>query len=177
LIEKNKNKRIFYREMKKIILIRHAKSAWDDPSLSDHERPLAERGQRDAPKMAKRLKDRGIHADLILSSTALRAKETAQITAQELKYPNDQLVLEPSLFHASPHSILKYLRSQKDQYNTILIFGHNPGFTDLATFLGGDIDNLPTAGQFGFKLKSEHWADLKPETVESWFFDYPKKQI
>ncbi|GAA0878788.1 phosphohistidine phosphatase SixA [Algoriphagus jejuensis] len=161
--------------MKKIILVRHAKSAWDDPSLSDHDRPLAERGLKDAPKMAKRLKKRRIHADLLVSSSAIRAKETAKITAKELDYPKEKIVFDSSLFHASPHSLLKYLRSQNDNHNTILIFGHNPGFNDLITFLGGEIDNLPTAGQFGFKLKSEHWAELKPENVQPWFLDYPKK--
>lgn len=162
--------------MKKIILIRHAKSAWDNPKLNDHDRPLAERGLKDGPKMAKRLKKRGIHPDLMISSTALRAWDTAKFIAKELDYPFEQIVTESSLFHASPHSILKFIRMQKDFNNTILIFGHNPGFTDLITFLGGDIDNLPTAGQFGFKLKSEHWADLKPEEVEPWFFDFPKKE-
>ncbi len=161
--------------MKKLILIRHAKSAWDDPSLADHDRPLGERGLRDAPMMAKRLNKRGIQADLMISSSALRAKETAKFVAKELGYSKDKIVLESSLFHASPHSILKYLRSQDDQDDTILIFGHNPGFTDFVTYLGADIDNLPTAGQFGFKLNSGHWADLKPENIEVWFFDYPKK--
>ena len=125
--------------------------------------------------MAKRLKKREIQVELMITSTAVRARETAFLIAKELKYPKKHIVLDSSLFHASPHSILKYLRSQNDKYKTILIFGHNPGFTDLVTFLGGDIDNLPTAGQFGFILKSEHWADLNPENVEFWFFDYPKK--
>lgn len=162
--------------MKKIILIRHAKSSWDSPWLNDHDRPLAERGLDDAPKMAKRLKKRGIQPDLILSSTALRAVETAKIIAKELGYSKDKIVLESGLFHASPHSILKYIRMQKDSINSVLVFGHNPGLNDLITFLGGDLENLPTAGQFGFKVKSEHWADLKPETAEVWFFDYPKKK-
>lgn len=160
--------------MKKIILIRHAKSSWDNPWLNDHDRPLAERGLNDAPKMAKRLKKRGISPDLILSSTALRALDTAKFAAKELDYPKDKIVLESGLFHASPHSILKTIRMQKDSHNTILVFGHNPGLNDLITYLGGDIENLPTAGQFGFKLKSEHWADLKPETAETWFIDFPK---
>ena len=161
--------------MKKIILIRHAKSSWDNPWLGDHDRPLADRGKKDAPKMAKRLKKRGIHPDLIISSTALRAAETAKITAKELGYPEDEIFWEKNLFHASPHTILKYIHMQKDSKNTILVFGHNPGFNDLVIFLGGNIENLPTCGQFGFKLKSEKWADLKPETAEVWFFDYPKK--
>lgn len=162
--------------MKKLILMRHAKSAWDNPALSDHDRPLAERGLEDAPKMAKRLHKRGIQADLMISSTALRAKDTARFVAKELSYPKDKIILESNLFHASHHSILKHLRMMDDKHNIVLVFGHNPGFTDVVTFLGGNIDNLPTAGQFGFTLKSDHWAELKPETTETWFFDYPKKK-
>lgn len=161
--------------MKKIILIRHAKSSWDNPWLGDHDRPLAERGKKDAPKMAKKLRKRGIHPDLILSSTALRAAETAKITAKELGYLEDEICWEKNLFHASPQTILKYIHMQKDSKNTLLVFGHNPGFNDLITYLGGKIENLPTSGQFGFKLHSEKWSDLKPETAEVWFMDFPKK--
>jgi phosphohistidine phosphatase len=162
--------------MKKIILIRHAKSAWDNPWLTDHDRPLAERGLRDAPLMAKRLKKRGIHPDCILSSTAKRAAETALITAKTLDFPQEEIIWEENLYHATPNTILKYIRLQKDNKRTILVVGHNPGFNDLIRQLGGELDNLPTAGQFGFKLKSESWNELNPRTAEVWFVDYPKKK-
>ena len=162
--------------MKKIILVRHAKSSWDDPFLNDHDRPLAPRGINDAPKMAKRLKNRGIVPDLLLSSTALRAAETAKFTAKFLDYPLEEICWETGLFHASPNQILKIIRMQKDSANTILVFGHNPGLNELIAHLGGKLDNLPTSGQFGFNLKSNHWADLKPETAEPWFIDFPKKK-
>ena len=162
--------------MKKIILIRHAKSAWDNPWLSDHDRPLAERGLRDAPKMAKRLKKRGIYPDLFLSSTAIRAAETARIIAKELEFPEEEIICEKNLFHASPNAILKYIHQQKDSKNTLFLVGHNPGFNDLIEYLGGEIENLPTSGQFGFKLKSEHWKDFGPKTAEVWFVDFPKKK-
>jgi phosphohistidine phosphatase len=162
--------------MKKIILIRHAKSAWDNPWLGDHDRPLAERGIVDAPKMANRLKKRGIHPEIILSSTAKRASETAIITAKALGFPEDEITWEKNLYHASPNTILKYIHLQKDSKNTLIVFGHNPGFNELINYLGGNIENLPTAGQFGFKLKSDHWQDLGPKTAEVWFVDYPKKK-
>jgi len=162
--------------MKKIILVRHAKSAWNNPFLNDHDRPLAERGIADAPIMATRLKNRGIIPDFILSSTALRAVETAKITAKILGYSNDEIQLEKSLFHASPNQLLKIIRMKNYSADTLLVFGHNPGFNDLILYLGGDLDNLPTSGQFGFKLISDHWSDLSPENAEVWFFDYPKKK-
>lgn len=162
--------------MKKIILIRHAKSAWDNPWLSDHDRPLSERGLRDAPKMAKHLKKRNINPEIILCSTAKRAVQTAQIIAKEFEFPEDKIIFEENLYHAQPNIILKYIHHQKDSKNTMLVIGHNPGFNELITHLGGKLENLPTSGQFGFKLKAEKWNDLSPKTAEVWFLDYPKKK-
>ncbi|TDQ16407.1 phosphohistidine phosphatase [Algoriphagus boseongensis] len=161
--------------MKKIILIRHGKSAWDQPFLSDHDRPLADRGLRDLPKMAKRLQKREIFPDLILSSSAVRAVETAKITAEALGIEEEKIVVIDKLYHASAHTILKYIKMQHDSINTLFVVGHNPGFNELIEYLGGKLDNLPTSGQFGFKVKSEHWADTDPKTTEFWFMDYPKK--
>jgi phosphohistidine phosphatase len=162
--------------MKKLVLIRHAKSDWNNPWLEDHDRPLAERGLKDAPTMAKRLKKRNLNPEIILSSTALRAVETAKITSKELNFPEEEICFEKNLYHASAGTILKYIHHQKDSKNTLLIFGHNPGLNELISFLGGKIENLPTSGQFGFILKSDRWNDLKPENVEVWFEDFPKKK-
>lgn len=162
--------------MKKLVLIRHAKSDWNNPWLEDHDRPLAERGLKDAPTMANRLKKRNLNPEIILSSTALRAVETAKITAKELNFPEEEICFEKNLYHSSAGTILKYIHHQKDSKNTLLIFGHNPGLNELISFLGGKIENLPTSGQFGFILKSDRWNDLKPENVEVWFEDFPKKK-
>jgi phosphohistidine phosphatase len=162
--------------MKKLIFIRHAKSDWGNPWLNDHDRPLSERGLQDAPKMAKRLKSRILNPCLLLSSTALRAVETARITAKELNFPEDEICFEKKLYHASPGTLLKYIHLQKDSKDTLLVFGHNPGFNELIAHLGGEIENLPTSGQFGFILKSDHWKELQPENVEFWFMDFPKKK-
>lgn len=162
--------------MKNLILIRHAKSSWENPWQNDHDRPLAERGLRDAPIMAKRLKKKGIYPDIILSSTALRAIETAKITAQELSFPEEKIEAEKSLFHASPNMILKCIHQQKDTVETILVFGHNPGMNDLINELGVNLDNLPTSGQLGFKLDAESWSELNRKNVQFWFVDYPKKE-
>lgn len=161
--------------MKKLILIRHAKSSWDKPWQNDHDRPLAERGLRDAPEMAKRLKKRGIQPEIILSSTALRAIQTAKITAQELNFPEEKIETEKNLFHASPNMILKIIHMQKDTHDTLFVFGHNPGLNELINELGVDLDNLPTSGQIGFKLDAESWSELNRKNVQFWFIDYPKK--
>lgn len=161
--------------MKKIILVRHGKSAWDNPFLADHERPLAERGLRDLPVMSKRLLKREIKPDLFLTSTATRALETARIVAEAFNYPTQRIIQKKSLYHASSHEILSILKNQNDDLNLILIFGHNPGFNQLIEDLGGTIDNLPTSGQFAFSFETNNWSEISKKNSSFWFFDYPKK--
>lgn len=161
--------------MKKLLLYRHAKSSWDDPYIEDHERPLAARGLRDAPYMAQRLKKRGIFPDSILSSDAERAKATALITAENLHFPKEQIIRNADLYHASKMALLREIKKTDDRFELLFLFGHNPGLTELINFLGGDLDNLPTCGQFGFILNIHRWADITAENAEVWFYDYPKK--
>lgn len=161
--------------MKKIILVRHGKSAWNNPNLTDHDRPLADRGLNDVPEMGLRLKEKGIAPDLILSSTATRASQTAEILAEVLHIPKSNLVFDKNLYHASYTTILKCIQKQDDSNQLIFIVGHNPGLNDLIDFLGGKIDNLPTSGQYGFLVDSDRWIQLRPQKVRTWFVDYPKK--
>ncbi|MDX5338000.1 MAG: histidine phosphatase family protein [Cyclobacteriaceae bacterium] len=162
--------------MKKIILVRHGKSSWDSPFLSDHDRPLAERGLRDAPRMAKRLRKKGLIPEVILTSTAKRALHTAQLTQEELDISPKCIHPIPELYHSSPNTILKFLRMQNDNHQLIFVVGHNPGMNDLIGDLGGNLDNLPTSGQFGFKFKTDSWKDIDAKNAEVWFVDYPKKK-
>ena len=161
--------------MKKIILIRHAKSDWDNPSLPDYDRPLADRGLRDAPQMAISLKNRGVHLDLICSSTAQRAKQTACITAAVLGYQESEIKWEKSLYHASASYLLQFIQSQSDQVQTLVLVGHNPGLTELINILGVKLDNLPTSGQFAFSLSTDHWKELSRDTCTFAWWDSPKK--
>ena len=161
--------------MKKIILIRHGKSGWDSPWLSDHDRPLAERGIADVPQMARRLQERGLVPDLIVSSTALRAAETARLTAAVFGYPESQIVLEKSMYHASPEELLAVIRRQSEAVQTLVLVGHNPGLTELIQDLGTNLDNLPTSGQFGYTLSNSRWSDFAAEKISNVWIDYPKK--
>ncbi len=161
--------------MKKIILIRHAKSDWDNPSLPDYDRQLADRGLRDAPQMAISLKNRGVHLDLICSSTAQRAKQTACITAAVLGYQESEIKWEKSLYHASASYLLQFIQSQSDQVQTLVLVGHNPGLTELINILGVKLDNLPTSGQFAFSLSTDHWKELSRDTCTFAWWDSPKK--
>ncbi len=163
--------------MKKLILVRHGKSSWEDLRLADHDRPLAKRGLRDAPTMALRLKERGIVPDLLLTSTAERAAHTAKITAQAFDQTSSEFIATRELYHSSYRNILSVIQSVEDRFDTVCVFGHNPGFNDLIDHLGEYIENLPTSGQYGFEADIQIWKDFGPNTAEALFFDYPKKKI
>lgn len=161
--------------MKKIFLIRHAKSSWDEPWSRDHDRPLAPRGLKAAPIMGKRLSKKDIFPDLIISSTAERAKETAILIAKELGTTDQKIVLESMLYHAPPSTYLNVIRQQTESIQTLFLVGHNPGMTDLIQNLGVDLDNLPTAGICGFTCLAKTWKEFSKENCRFIFIDYPKK--
>lgn len=162
--------------MKTLTLLRHAKSSWKDARLQDRERPLNRRGQRDAPVMAERIKQKGIRPSLILSSPAERAWTTARIIAREIGYPAEFLQREDRLYHASVKSIVKLIAEQDTGFNNIMIVGHNPGLTDFANYLSPNLtDNIPTCGFVSFEIDRDDW-DLGGEIETNvMVYDYPKR--
>lgn len=162
--------------MKKLILVRHAKSSWADTSLTDINRPLNSRGKRDAPFMAKLIREKGISPDLILSSPAKRALLTAKVFADELIYPAKDIQLVSEIYEAFYEEIIEVLHDVKDEINTLMIFGHNPGFTDFTNFVSDSyIENIPTCGIVGLELKEESWNKVKEDSFRLLFLEYPKK--
>src|SRR5687767_8864433 len=164
--------------MKTLYIIRHAKSSWDDQEIRDFDRPLNERGKRDAPRMARRLKEKSVTPDLMLSSPAKRALSTCKRIAEVLKYPEDNIQTDKDLYHASTDGILRIIKSIDDKHNVLLLFGHNPGLTDFVNdFMETKknfIDNIPTCGIVCFKIHSDSWKDVKFGEGELVFFDFPK---
>lgn len=163
--------------MKMLILIRHAKSSWEDPYQADFDRPLNKRGNRDAPRMGKRLKAKEIHADLMLSSPAERALSTCKIIAEVIGYKKEKISTDRKLYHANDDQILSVIHKLNDKLDKVIIFGHNPGLTDFANRLGGAseaIDNLPTCAVVAFNLPVDSWKKVEWEKGEVEFFDYPK---
>jgi len=157
--------------MKKLILVRHAKSSWKDPDLSDFERPLNKRGKNDAPVMGKRLKKLGVKPDIIISSTAVRASSTAKIFCEEMGLPEEKLIFDRNLYAAGEDEMLKVLNSLDDKIKTVMLFAHNPGLTDLSNLLSDDfIDNIPTAGVVSLTFKEESWSDLRSQCCNIEFF-------
>ena len=163
--------------MKTLLLIRHAKSSWDNIALSDFERPLNGRGKKDAPAMAKRMKDRKIEIDFFLSSPAKRAKKTAQHFIDVYNAKEKDLVLIPSLYEASSKDFFDAVESINDKNDVVALFSHNPGITDFVNSLTEKyIDNMPTCGVFAVKIKTKNWKDFKNAEKEFLFFDYPKNE-
>jgi phosphohistidine phosphatase len=164
--------------LKSLIIIRHAKSSWDDPSMHDFDRPLNERGERDAPAMAKRLKKRDIYPQQMLSSPAVRAITTCLKFAEVLKFPVNQIVHEKAIYHAGAEALFEVIQRTKELDSTgpVLLFGHNPGLTDFVNeLLDEEIDNIPTTGVVSCKLSIEWWAKARPGCGKLEFFDYPKR--
>lgn len=161
--------------MKRLILVRHAKSSWADFSLPDFDRPLNDRGKHDAPKMAKRLLDQKIDIDLFVASPAKRAKKTAEIFIKAYDHKKDEILFVEELYLAAPDTFFKVIAGLDDKYDTIAIFSHNNGITDFANKLTEThIDEIPTCGIFAVKAKIKHWKDFREAEKEFWFFDAPK---
>jgi len=162
--------------MKRITLLRHAKSSWQDPSLADRDRPLNKRGRRDAPDMGQRLKALGARPSLILTSPANRAKKTARSVARELGYPLEFIQKEDDLYLASPETLIGVVARQENGFNDIILVAHNPGITDLANRLGDmRIQNVPSCGVVAIDIDITEWTELAAYRGTTVFFDYPKK--
>jgi len=161
--------------MKTLLLVRHAKSSWDDPSMSDFDRPLNERGKKDAPKMVERLIEKGITINTFLSSPAKRAKKTAKIFAHAYKKAEEDIFLIPQLYLAASSVFESVLSSLESDSDTIALFSHNPGITDFAnTLTEARIDDIPTCGVFAIKIETNDWKNFREAKKEFLFFDYPK---
>ncbi len=161
--------------MKTLLLVRHAKSSWDNLELSDFDRPLNGRGKHDAPEMAKRVKERKIKIDRFLSSPAKRAKKTAEYFMDEYSSKKNNLVLIPSLYEASVNNFFEALENMNDKDDVVGLFSHNPGITNFVNSLTEKkIDNMPTCGVFAINIQTKKWKDFQDARKEFLFFDYPK---
>jgi phosphohistidine phosphatase len=161
----------------KLLICRHAKSSWQDAGLSDFDRPLNKRGERDAPEMGRRLARQGVRPDLIMTSPAMRAFITACHYARQLGIPPEQIRRNPAQYEASVPKLVSLLRTVDSGVGTLMLIGHNPESTDLANALGGlNIENIPTSGIVALAFSQCAWADLTAGSGTLLFFDYPKKQ-
>jgi phosphohistidine phosphatase len=146
--------------MKTLVLVRHAKSSWGDPGLDDHERPLNDRGRRNAPEMGRRLAARDIRPDLIVSSTAVRARTTAELIADEIGFGADRVETDERLYAATPDEVLEVIRGLDDDASTVFIVGHNPETASLARRFSDEITEMPTSAVAEFRFDVDSWAKI-----------------
>ena len=149
--------------MKKLIIIRHGKSSWKDDKLPDFERPLKKRGKKDSAHMGELLKKKELIPDIVLCSTAKRARQTADILLEEMEYKGTIEYLD-SLYMAEADVFFNTLRTLPD-YNCVMIIGHNPGLETLLQMITNDIKSLPTAAVAHVNLSVEHWDDFNEDTT------------
>jgi len=163
---------------KELLLVRHAKSSWDDPYLDDHDRPLNARGLRNAPEMGKRLQGYGIRPRVWISSTALRAITTAEIIAEQIGFPQDKIQRNKDLYHASATELQEFIAGLDDEFGSAILFGHNPGMTSLvANLYGLLIDNLPTSGVVHLQFNENTWSAVSSAPPARAYFDFPKNEL
>lgn len=145
--------------MKTLMIMRHAKSSWSNSSLSDHSRPLNERGRHDAPRMGRLLAAEDLIPDLIVSSTAVRAADTAGLVALAAGFEGE-IIYTDNLYHAEPEAYIALARTAADNVNSILMVGHNPGIEELVGDLSGHAEHMPTAALAVFKVDIPSWSDF-----------------
>ena len=163
-------------EVKDVCFVRHAKSNWDHPGLSDFDRPLDTRGLHDAPMMALKMHELGLVPDYIITSAANRARSTAEFFKKEFRLADQQVQVTKALYEASAETVYEVLRGAPDTARFVYVFGHNPTFTWVANSIAGvHIDDVPTCGIVHAQLMINSWKKFKPEHAAFIGFHYPKQ--
>ena len=157
--------------MKRLLILRHAKSSWTDSSITDWQRPLNERGLRDAPRAGEWLREHSRVPDLIITSDAVRARTTAELVARSAGYARE-IVVEPSLYLATPDTVLALLNDVKEPTASVMIVGHNPGLEDLVAMLSGEHHGLRTTALAHLSMAINRWDEIDNTTpasiVDTW---------
>lgn len=164
--------------MRTLYLTRHAKSSWNDPHTDDFDRILNERGLRDAPFMATAFAKRGEPVDRIISSPAARAITTAKAFAAALRIPEDRIIQKKEIYLAPVELLVRMVNFLPDDVHRVMLFGHNPGFSDLAQYLGGgDIGEMPTCATVRFDLDVDSWSETSIGVGSLTWYDHPKQHV
>lgn len=162
--------------MKKVYILRHAKSSWADSSQSDFDRPLNERGENDAPFMGEKFSELGIKPDLVLSSPAKRAFNTAAIIAEKINYPFKKIEKQQNMYMAGAHKFLKIINALPDKISSVMLVAHNPGLTELLNDLAGHTtNNMPTCSLAAIEFFVDEWKAISPGSGKLTLYEYPKK--
>lgn len=162
--------------MKTLLLIRHAKSSWDDISLGDRERPLNKRGKKDAPAMGRLLKEKGLLPELVISSPVKRALKTAKLIAEEIDYPKKRIEIREDIYGQGTDALVQLIGGLDESLDNVYLIGHNPELTDLANRLtGAGIHNVPTCGVIAIEFPLPTWAECVQQGGSLALFERPAK--
>lgn len=163
--------------MKNLIIVRHGKSSWEYDGILDIDRPLKQRGIRNGYEMAQRLNEAGVVPELIYSSPASRALHSAVIFCRQLKMSFENLQIIDEFYHYDSDGIIDIVKKTPDEVQSLMIFGHNPVFTEIAdSFAKQEIENVPTTGVVKLSFDVENWMSIAPHNVIDEVFDYPKNK-
>lgn len=161
--------------MKELLLMRHAKSSWKNNKLTDPDRPLTHRGEKDAEKMAEMLKDKKLLPNIIMTSTARRARQTAGTILKECRGEITYIVIE-SLYMAEANGIIDVLKEKAGDAQRVLVIGHNPGLEMLLQHLTGQVESLPTSSIVSLNLPVDEWEQMSVETCASVYEKWTPKE-
>jgi phosphohistidine phosphatase len=162
---------------KKLFIVRHAKSDWSHEGLSDFERPLNERGLRNAPFMADKIAEAGHTIDFILTSPANRAITTAGFFKRRLRLRDNQWDTERKIYEADVQRLLSIVNKLDDTHSSVILFGHNPGLSSLVHELTGEWVVMPTCGIAEVEIPFNAWSMVSPGTCNLISFDFPKRYV
>ncbi|MEN8729455.1 MAG: histidine phosphatase family protein [Desulfuromonadales bacterium] len=161
--------------MKRLILVRHAKSSWKNPGLKDFARPLNGRGKQNAPMMGKRLLRSGILPEVVVSSPAKRAWSTARLIASEIHCKEENLIADSEIYEADVDILMEIIGNFSGDWQDVMLVGHNPGLTELAEMLTGQtLGNLPTCAICCIEFAVESWSEISHGSGRVYHYDYPK---
>lgn len=149
-------------DMKTLLLLRHAKSSWENHSRADFDRPLNDRGRRDAPRMGELLNSLDLVPDRIITSAARRAATTAERVAESSRFDGD-IIRTDELYLADPETYINLARQTDDSIATLMMVGHNPGIEELVEMLGGRDEGMPTAALACIRLSIDSWREISPD--------------
>ncbi|MCB0804850.1 MAG: histidine phosphatase family protein [Bacteroidales bacterium] len=161
--------------MKYLYIVRHAKSSWDHPGLEDYQRPLLEKGKKRTRYVIDYLQKHKVSADLIISSHAVRAKETARIIANGLNYPEDAIKISKEIYYGNSDGLFNHFYDLSEEVDSLFMVGHNPTFTTFANyFMEKSIDNLPTSGVVCIEFDTDSWEGILEVPRKTKFFVTPR---
>ncbi|MFV9473200.1 SixA phosphatase family protein [Advenella sp. RU8] len=163
--------------MKTLLLVRHAKSSWSDPTLTDRIRPLSGRGKHDVIKMGERLANRGVKPDLLVSSPAVRALETAKAIGKEIEYKKKNISVNDRLYACQPRDILEIVKDFDNGLSYVMLVGHNPELTDFVHLFTDSVAYMSTCAMLELRFYVDAWADIARENLQDIFYDFPKNEI